>query len=171
MHIYAQLVLFLVPAVFLRQILIHIFYFSLEPADILTKLLKSRFGGWQLSCLCQSALDTVQANNWDRGLCTNSCYNNSCDEVTAAETQFLFLYAKSDEWITNEVRDNFIISCREQIDRGDIKVVVDGGKLTHSFCVDQSEHSADIANPSSLAAFANLMNFHRIKYLCRRNCS
>lgn len=148
-HIYVQLVLFLVPAALLRAILVHIFSFSLEPADILTKLLKSRFGGWQLSCLCQSALDTVQANNWDHGLCNNSCNPNSSDQVTAAEAQFLFLYAKHDEWITNEVRDNFIIGCREQIDRGNIKVVVNGGQLTHSFCVDQSEHLADMANSCS----------------------
>lgn len=135
-HTLASLVLSLFTLGALRWIVANVLGFTAQTADVTARWLKSRDGVLQAIHLGKSELATIREEAWEEELWEVA---EGQDDGTDTP-KFFMLYGKSDHWVADHLRDEFVARRREHGERGGrTRIEIDEGDLPHAFCTRESE--------------------------------
>ncbi|KAM4064501.1 lipid-droplet associated hydrolase [Hirsutella rhossiliensis] len=144
--VYARLLLGLVPGSALRWLLETVMGFSARAADVAAEWLKGRDGVRQALHMGISELDHVCEDGWDEELwgaatAEDVVLDGKDGGRDALPPRFFLFYGKSDHWVADHVRDEFVRRRMAHGERGGrTSIMVDEGNLPHAFCV--TEHNS-----------------------------
>lgn len=135
-HIIARAVLTLFSSAFLTWFAQKILGFSEHAAQVVGRWLKSRDGVWQSIHLGLSEMEGIRGDIWGRELWEVAGDGDKGSEGSEKKTsvkrkaKFFALYAKSDHWVADHIRDDFI---HNRKDSG-MRVEIDETGIPHAFC-------------------------------------
>lgn len=149
-HVYVRLLLGLVPRSLVPWFMRTLMGFSPRAADVAAEWVMSRDGVHQMLHMGMWELDNVCEERWDDALWGpatggDASLSGKNDDVSAeAQTpRFFFFYGKSDGWVPDHVRDEFVKRRMEHGKRGGrTSIVVDEGNLPHAFCTSERKSSS-----------------------------
>ncbi|AEO63133.1 e6b1df0e-f71c-4dbf-bce5-c092ab993bf4 [Thermothielavioides terrestris] len=104
------------------------------------RFLGSRDGIWQALHMGKDEMRTITEEKWSEDLW--EIQEAEEEEQTGLRTKFFFYFAKSDHWVADACRDEFIEK-RNRHEKGRTKIVIDEENVPHAFCIHHSELMAE----------------------------
>ncbi|KAK0383917.1 hypothetical protein NLU13_8008 [Sarocladium strictum] len=155
-HVWARLLLGLVPAKALTLYMTRVLGFTARAAGTTAGWLKSRDGVWQTLSLARDELVMIAGEErwgeeiWEAAQQEEDGDGDGDGEQQRRRRRFFMFYAKKDHWIADHVRDEFVERMRRRGEEGEgmkgrvPKTEIDEGGIRHDFCT-KDDSSLEVA--------------------------
>ncbi|KAK4138465.1 hypothetical protein BT67DRAFT_369970 [Trichocladium antarcticum] len=118
--------------------------FPAHAAAATTRFLAGRDGIWQAIHMGKDEMATIAEEKWGEELWEEGVRGAGAEEMAegGAATKFFFYFARTDHWVADECRDEFIARRRAH-EKGRTEIVICEEKIPHAFCIHHSETVAE----------------------------